>query len=105
MKEDAIGSAKIIRRTQDGIFEFVRDDFTVEEPLVIRIGRKTVATTMRTPGHDEELAAGFLLSEGTLGARDQIGRFLRPGTARNRENIIIVEPVAGAKLKQRAISR
>jgi FdhD protein len=105
MKEDAIESAKIIRRNQDGIFEFVRDDFTVEEPLMIRIGRKTVATTMRTPGHDEELAAGFLLSEGALGGCDKIGRFSRPETARNRENIIIVESVAAASLKRRAMSR
>jgi FdhD protein len=100
MKEDAIGSAKIIRRNRDGAFEFLRDDFTVEEPLMIRIGRKTVATTMRTPGHDEELAAGFLLSEGTLEARDKIDSFSRPLTARNRENIIVVEPAVGVKLKR-----
>ncbi len=36
----------------------------VEEPLEIRIGGEPVAVTMRTPGHDEELAIGFCLSEG-----------------------------------------
>jgi len=36
----------------------------VEEPLEIRIGREPVAVTMRTPGHDEELALGFCLTEG-----------------------------------------
>jgi FdhD protein len=36
----------------------------VEEPLEIRIGGRPVAVTMRTPGHDEELALGFALSEG-----------------------------------------
>jgi FdhD protein len=41
-----------------------RDDVAVEEPLEIRIGGRPVAVTMRTPGHDEELALGFLLSEG-----------------------------------------
>jgi FdhD protein len=43
-----------------------RDRVAVEEPLEIRIGGKPVAVTMRTPGHDEELALGFCLSEGLL---------------------------------------
>ena len=47
------------------------DVVAVEEPLEIRIGGVPVAVTMRTPGHDEELALGFCLSEGLspLGAR------------------------------------
>jgi FdhD protein len=48
-----------------------RDRVAVEEPLEIRIGGAPVAVTMRTPGHDEELAIGFCLSEG-----------LRPESAR-----------------------
>ena len=40
------------------------DVVAVEEPLEIRIGGVPVAVTMRTPGHDEELALGFCLSEG-----------------------------------------
>jgi FdhD protein len=40
------------------------DAVAVEEPLEIRIGGSPVAVTMRTPGHDEELALGFALSEG-----------------------------------------
>ncbi|MFZ1881350.1 MAG: formate dehydrogenase accessory sulfurtransferase FdhD [Gaiellaceae bacterium] len=47
------------------------DVVAVEEPLEIRIAGRPVAVTMRTPGHDEELALGFALSEG-----------LRPRTAR-----------------------
>jgi FdhD protein len=47
------------------------DVVAIEEPLEIRIGGEPVAVTMRTPGHDEELAVGFCLSEGMspLGAR------------------------------------
>ena len=47
------------------------DVVAVEEPLEIRIGGRPVAVTMRTPGHDEELALGFALSEGLrpVGAR------------------------------------
>jgi FdhD protein len=99
VKDDGIGSGQIIRRKGDGSFEYQRDDLTVEEPLEIRIGRKTVATTMRTPGHDDELAAGFLVSEGIVRMRDKIDKFSRPETARNRENIIVVQLAAGAKVK------
>src|SRR5213083_814524 len=49
-------------RLPDGRRE--RDAVAVEEPLEIRIGGSPVAVTMRTPGHDEELALGFCLSEG-----------------------------------------
>ncbi len=44
-----------------------RDDFVaVEEPLEIRVDGEPLAVTMRTPGHDEELALGFLLTEGLI---------------------------------------
>lgn len=43
-----------------------QDTVAVEDPLEIRIGRSVVAITMRTPGHDRELAAGFLFGEGIL---------------------------------------
>jgi FdhD protein len=44
------------------------DRVAVEEPLEIRVGGEALAVTMRTPGHDEELAVGFLHGEGMLGA-------------------------------------
>jgi FdhD protein len=44
------------------------DRVAIEEPLEIRVGGEALAVTMRTPGHDEELAVGFLHGEGLLGA-------------------------------------
>jgi FdhD protein len=44
----------------------VRDEVAVEEPLEIRVDGTPLTVTMRTPGHDEELAAGFLLGEGLI---------------------------------------
>src|SRR5437764_5620404 len=42
------------------------DQLTIEEPLEVRIDRRSLAVIMRTPGHDHELAAGFLLTEGVV---------------------------------------
>ncbi len=42
------------------------DDVAVEEPLEIRVDGRALAVTMRTPGHDEELALGFLYGEGLI---------------------------------------
>ena len=48
------------------------DELSVEEPLEIRVKNRAVSVTMRTPGHDEELAAGFLLTEGMIHARSDV---------------------------------
>ena len=48
------------------------DWLAAEEPLEIRVDGRALAVTMRTPGHDEELTAGFLLTEGIIEKRGQI---------------------------------
>ncbi|MDX1953303.1 MAG: formate dehydrogenase accessory sulfurtransferase FdhD [Verrucomicrobiota bacterium] len=48
------------------------DAVSVEEPIEFRIGGEAISITMRTPGHDDELAAGFLLTEGMIQSRSQI---------------------------------
>jgi FdhD protein len=50
------------------------DELSIEEPLEIRVKNRAVSVTMRTPGHDEELAAGFLLSEGMIHERGDVVR-------------------------------
>ncbi|MBG0820889.1 formate dehydrogenase accessory sulfurtransferase FdhD [Planomonospora sp. ID91781] len=59
-----------IREFSGGAVRDRRDDLSTEEPLEIRLAaggeRRTVAVTMRTPGHDFELAAGFLHGEGVV---------------------------------------
>jgi FdhD protein len=59
----------VTRITLDENGESVRrraDTVVVEEPLEIRVGGQPLSVTMRTPGHDVELAAGFLVSEGVI---------------------------------------
>lgn len=48
------------------------DQFAVEEPLEIRLGAETLTVTMRTPGHDVELAHGLLLGEGVIHDREDV---------------------------------
>lgn len=48
------------------------DVLAVEEPLEIRVGGHSLAITMRTPGHDVDLAIGFLVSEAVIGRGDEV---------------------------------
>jgi FdhD protein len=101
MKEvPSIGPGRIIRRRRDGSLEYLRDDLTIEEPLEIRIAGKPLATTMRTPGHDEELAAGFLVSEAIVRDRGAIA-----GISRDGDNGVIVDLATGVKLKLNSAQR
>jgi FdhD protein len=49
------------------------DQVAVEEPLEIRVDSRPLAVTMRTPGHDEELALGFLFGEGLIDSPREVG--------------------------------
>jgi FdhD protein len=57
----------VMRITADGV-RSRQDALAAEEPLELRVDGKALAVTMRTPGHDVELAHGFLLTEGVIGA-------------------------------------
>src|SRR5205814_5606962 len=61
-----------IERVASGGRQRARDELAVEEPLEIRVDGEPLAVTMRTPGEDEELAAGFLAGEGLIAARGDI---------------------------------
>ena len=61
-----------VSQWDDGSVERKDDYLAAEEPLEIRIGDQPLSVTMRTPGHDVELAAGFLFTEGLIQNREQI---------------------------------
>jgi FdhD protein len=76
-----------------------KDDYlAAEEPLEIRVGDEPLSVTMRTPGHDRELAAGFLFTEGLVRGRAQIVKLetaeAQDGT--NRGNVVQAELVPEA---------
>jgi len=64
-------TVEITRVTADDATD-TTDVLACEEPLEIRIEGRPVAITMRTPGHDLELAAGFLYTEGVVDGADDI---------------------------------
>src|SRR3954468_5853177 len=74
------------------------DELAAEEPLEIRVRKRPLAVTMRTPGHDIDLAMGFLLSEGIIGsAADVVTAQLCAGTdTPNTYNVVDVVPAADA---------
>lgn len=88
------------------------DVVAVEEPLEIRVGGRSIAVVMRTPGHDRELAAGFLVTEGMLRRRDDLLDMVRCGTSadgtadeENRENVLDVVLAPGAKIDVSRLTR
>ncbi len=56
----------------EGAARELADVLAVEEPLEIRVGGRSVAVVMRTPGHDRELAAGFLVTDGIVRRREEV---------------------------------
>jgi FdhD protein len=74
----------------DGKTSRVEDYLSAEEPLEIRAGRRSLGITLRTPGNDEELSAGFLFTEGIVSSRDQLVALRRPGESDLERNLVRV---------------
>jgi len=80
------------------------DELAREEPLEIRVDDRAVAVTMRTPGHDEELAAGFLVSEGLIQRREQVVN-TSPHPRNAARNVIGVFLADGVKIDFQQLTR
>ena len=88
-----------IQRVSADNFADEFDTLAIEEPLEIRLGftengrpvHKAISITMRTPGNDFELAAGFLFTEGILDAKNQITSIKHCGKFPNNQNTVRVD--------------
>ena len=88
-----------IARFEGDVRKTTEDQIAIEEPLEIRLGfdagqgrqTRTVSVTMRTPGNDEELAAGFLFGEAIIQSADDIA-FVKPCSG---DNTVRVELESG----------
>src|ERR1700678_3461066 len=63
---------RVLRVPVSGAADHRADLLAVEEPLEIRVDGEPLTVTMRTPGHDIDLAAGFLFTEGLIGGLDEV---------------------------------
>jgi FdhD protein len=99
-----------VTRVEVGGARRVREDrLAAEEPLEIRLGGRPLAVTMRTPGHDVELAAGFLVSEGVVRQRDDVvtARYCAGATAEegNTYNVLDVQLAPGVAVPEVGLER
>lgn len=109
METSSITSHKITRISGHDTEE-LDDQLAVEEPLEIQVAyesegqkeRKSISVTMRTPGNDEELAAGFLFTEGIIYAKSQIGGIAHAAFDENR---VVVTFSAGFEPQLGALER
>jgi FdhD protein len=78
------------------------DSLVVEEPLEIRVGGQSLVVVMRTPGHDFDLAAGFLYTEGLIASSDDIGAiaYCDDVEQANLQNIINVHLTNGQAIEK-----
>ncbi len=85
------------------------DQVITEEPLEVRLNGRPLAVTMRTPGHDFELAAGFLVSEGVVTRADQIAtiRYCAGATVEdlNTYNVVDVALAADVSVPELGLER
>lgn len=91
----AVASRRVIRRGVPTL-----DSLAVEEPLEIRVDGETIATTMRTPGADADLALGFLFAEGILAGPADVSSIVhcgRPGEE-GYGNVLDVRSAGGMRL-------
>jgi FdhD protein len=79
-----------VTQWEDGKTTRVEDYLAAEEPLEMRTGRYSLGVTLRTPGNDEELVAGFLFTEGIISRREHLVALRLPGDADRERNLVRV---------------
>jgi FdhD protein len=106
--EPALADVRVCRISASGL-SFQSDELAVEEPLEVRLGcdvdgrrvHRAVSITMRTPGHDPELAVGFLFTEGVIVAREQVAGVRACGGA----NVVRVDLAPGVAVDLSRLER
>ncbi len=95
-----------IVRVTDGTPEPLDDSVAVERALEIRVGGRTLAVTLRTPGDDRELALGFLASEGVITHRDDVAASReRPAECSDEPDVIDIVLAPGTVLDWTRLER
>ena len=90
---------------QGGKISKFEDYLVGEEPLEIRIGARSISVTMRTPGHDLELASGFLLTEGVITGCEQMAGLRQITDRGHKRNVVRVDLVRGVRIDPALLQR
>ena len=97
------------RRFPPGVEKAADDPVVVEEPIELRIGDEPLATVMRTPGHDRDLALGFLFAEGVIDSPGDVGALAFCEREDDRDhgklNVVTLHLDAGAATPSRIARR
>jgi FdhD protein len=94
-----------VTQWEDGKASRVEDFLAAEEPLEMRAGKYSLGVTLRTPGDDEELVAGFLFTEGILTRREHLVALRLPGDRAPERNLVRVTLDPKVRLKARSAAR
>ena len=94
-----------VTQWENGEATRVEDYLAAEEPLEMRAGRYSLGVTLRTPGNDEELVAGFLFTEGILSRREHLVALRLPGDAAPERNLVRVTLDSKVRLAARSAAR
>src|SRR5258708_11859701 len=79
-----------VTKWENGKAARVEDYLAAEEPLEMRSGRYSLGVTLRIPGDDEELVAGFLFTEGIISRREDLVALRMPGDTDAERNLVRV---------------
>src|SRR6202171_767473 len=94
-----------VTQWEDGKVTRVEDYLAAEEPLEMRSGRSSLGVTLRTPGNDEELVAGFLFTEGIISKPEDLVSLRMPGDKSAARNLVRVTLAPGVRLAAHRTAR
>src|SRR5712671_618596 len=90
---------------EDNAVTRVEDYLAGEEPLEMRAGRYSLGVTLRTPGDDEELVAGFLLTEGIISRREDLVAISVSGDTAVERNLVRISLAPTVRLATNSAAR
>jgi FdhD protein len=105
VSEKSLSANRPITRWNAGAADVAQDAVAVEEPLEIRIGDEPIAVTMRTPGHDRDLTAGFCLTEGIITQADELESVEPCGEAKHGNVMAVTLTPAAMRRRREAVTR
>src|SRR3984893_6631066 len=94
-----------VTQWEDGKATPVQDHLAAEEPLEMRAGPYSLGVTLRTPGDDQELVAGFLFSEGIISRREDLVSIRMPDDTTSEKNLVRVILDPGVRLAANSAAR